>query len=426
MKIRSRGQRAVARTLIGRSRLWREFLQAAAAIVLILLTACNPIRTRELYAQLEGPRPELDSADIEGFVERQTSAVNQLVALAGLAAKPAPGSPAWQAVLDAGMLYVDQVCDDYMGALFWFDRWRDSAKSGVALTGASAAAAMGILGAAAEAVALTATAFGLTTALIDVGANTVLYNIEPSAVRSALERAQAAYRDELARRANLYDNQAAVLAAVQGYLALCLPASLETTINTAVAQANIGETGTQPGNPVPSVRVRPLDVFAPLPPTAPLPVEQQISNPRSPAEQALSRGQGGLIQEALCVRPDGDFGTGTREAIVLYRRARDGLEAGDPRLRQPLSQQEIVTLLGAGPCPSAPGYRTAYERFAFPTEDAIRALQTQLAEVPEAPALQVTGRFDDATRAAVRELQRRFQLGDIDTVTPELLNRIAV
>lgn len=419
------GQRASLKVVFGRS--WRHFLHVGLALLLIGLTACNPLRTRELYAQLEGPRPELDSEDLEGFAERQSGAVDQLLILAGLQQKPAPGSNDWQAVVDAGILYVDQVCEEYIGALFWFDRWRDSAKSGVALTGASASAAMGILGAAAEAIALTATAFGLTTALIDVGANTVLYNIEPSAVRSALEQAQAAYRDGLAQRDGLYDNQAAALAAVQGYLALCLPASLETMINTAVAQADIGETVTDLQNPVPSIRVRPreLDVRAPLPPPPPIPLESRIEGAQGD-ELALPREQGRIIQSALCVTPDGAFGQNTRDAIALYRRARSGLSADDPTLRQPLTQREIVELLGAGSCESERGYRTAYERFAFPTEEGVRALQTLIDERLAGPALQATGRFDDATRTAIRELQQEFGLAETGTLTPELLNRIAI
>jgi len=147
-------------------------------ITLALTAACDPLRTKDRYALLEGPAAELDSTDIEGFANRQSSAAANLLKLAGLESTLQVEDRRWKLAVDAGVLYVDKVCDDYIGALFWFDRWRDSTKNSVALTGAATAAALGIVSVSAEAVALTATAFGLTTGLIDTGANTVLYSIE--------------------------------------------------------------------------------------------------------------------------------------------------------------------------------------------------------------------------------------------------------
>jgi peptidoglycan hydrolase-like protein with peptidoglycan-binding domain len=397
--------------------------------IAILLSACNPQVAQEKYRLLNGPAPELDTADVSGFVERQQKAVQNLAALAGYTSPPPPGSPAWNDVVDAGVLYVDRTCDRYIDALFWFDRSRDSAKSGLALTGAAVSAAMGILDAAASAIALTATGFGLATGLIDTGANTVLYSIEPSSIRTALGNAQQAYRGGIADRR--YSNQAAALAAVQGYLALCLPATLETLVNTAVTTATIRETTTDRNSPIPPLQVNPGTTSPaaltrstePLPAPAQVTPSQGIVNPISPAERALLNGEGRRIQQALCVPPDGSFGPSTRAAIDLYRGERPRAASGAPGL----NDAEVSELLGAGSC-DANQFRNAYERFRLGKPAEIRALQDQLRELLQSSGVSVpqSGQFDAPTRDAIKAAERGFGLPETGTVTPTLADNLAI
>jgi hypothetical protein len=238
-------------------------------MILLFLVGCGGLV--EKYGALQGPDPELNASDIAAYTAQQQSVLLSLAGLAFPGAKsvPAAGSPDWYFVVLAGADYVDQKCDTYINALFWFNRWQNSTKSTVALTGAATAAAMGVLRASVEAISLTATAFGLVTGLIDVGSNTVLYSIDPTALRTVLKKAQAAYRDGLASNRRDYTNEAFAIQAVQGYLALCIPAGLESLINNAVTTSTVEPGRTPPGNPIPRITVNPPAGSAPGIPPAP-------------------------------------------------------------------------------------------------------------------------------------------------------------
>jgi peptidoglycan hydrolase-like protein with peptidoglycan-binding domain len=397
--------------------------RTTVAITALLLGACSPQTNAERYAYLYGLRPELDTATVEDFAERQVIKVKGWSTAAGLPTLPLAGSADWRKVLDIGLVNVDKECREYIGALFWFDRARDSAKTGLTLTGAATTSAMAILNASAEAIALTAATFGLTNTLVDTGANTVLYTIDPSSVQTAIERSQIAYREEVANKR--YDNQASIIAAVQGYLALCLPATIETTINRAVATATVTAVPTAPGNPVPQLTVNPITAAVPLAPTPKLTPDERIPGATSDAERNLSLTQGRQIQAALCVTEDGQFGQRTRTAIQQYRQA-TGRSTASPGL----NQREITDLLGMQAC-DTDQYRNAFERFFLPTSGSIRQLQEQLqiilAKLAPTQAINVeqTGRLDEQTRQAIRALEETVGLTPATGILSfELLERI--
>ena len=227
--------------------------------------------TAERLRDLNGLSPQLSSTDIQAYTAQQQSIINSLVSLAkpNATTLPPTGSGDWYIVVVAGADYVDQKCDSYINALFWFNRWRNSAKSGVALTGAATAAAMGVLRSSTQAISLTATAFGLATGLIDIDSNTVLYSIDATALRTVLHKAQNAYRDALATRKADYTGPAFAIQAIQGYLGICLPAGLESLINNSVATASVQANQTASGNPVPSLTVNPPAATQPALPSIP-------------------------------------------------------------------------------------------------------------------------------------------------------------
>ncbi len=222
---------------------------------MLLLCGCNGEFTK--YGNLRGLDPQLNSTDIALYTQQESAAIQSLATLAFPAdhTVPATGSPDWYFVVLAGADYIDQKCDSYINALFWFNRWKNSAKSTVALTGAATATAMGLFKSSTEALSLTATAFGLATGLIDVGSNDVLYSIDPTALRLILQKAQAAYRDGLATSRAEYNNQASAVQAIQGYLGLCLPAGLDALVNNSVATSTVQLAHGTAGNPVPQITV---------------------------------------------------------------------------------------------------------------------------------------------------------------------------
>ncbi len=250
-------------------------------LIAFCLLGCT--RTAEKYSALNGLNPQLSSTDIQAYATQQQAIMLSLVSLAypGTTTVPAVGSQAWYYVVLAGADYVDQKCDAYINALFWFNRWRNSVKSDVALTGAATAAAMGVLRSSAQAISLTATAFGLATGLIDVDSNVILYSIDPTALRTVLQKAQGAYRDAIASKKADYVDETSAIQAVQGYLGLCLPAGLESLINNSVATASVQANQTAAGNPVPSLTVNPPVATQPALPSAPRRIVSQVFQPLS-------------------------------------------------------------------------------------------------------------------------------------------------
>ncbi|MEO1473563.1 MAG: hypothetical protein AAFS03_06425 [Pseudomonadota bacterium] len=408
-------------------RLARGFNTLFAITLSIAVVACSPARNADLYQQLDGLSAEIDPQDVKSFSDNQTEIAKSLASLAGLPSQPMAGSPEWRQVVDAGLLYVDQECDQYFAALFWFDRYRDSAKEGIALTGAATAAALGIAQAAANAISLTAVAFGLAGSLLDTSSNSVLFAIDPAPLRVAAQRSQAAYRQSIERTS--YTNQAAALGAVQGYLALCLPASLETLVNRSVTTAAVEPTGTTATNARPELMVNRdlqggaiglLNLNAPIRTDPEVSAEERVSNARGSAEGRLLRLEGRSIQRALCVEDDGVFGNETREAIRQWRIVTRRVTPASTGLDGPLSQLEISTLVGLSSCRGAARYASAYERFQYPDNGAIRDLQAALAQ-STGQSVPQTGQFDPATRAAIRALG-----GPNGEMTYDIRNKLAL
>jgi hypothetical protein len=97
---------------------------------------------------------------------------------------------------------------------------------------------LGVFQASASAIAATAAAFGFSTQAITNYSSGFLYKINPSGIRTVVERSQAVYRQGVEERVTVYNSRPAAVAAIQGYLSLCLPASIETQINEAVAASD--------------------------------------------------------------------------------------------------------------------------------------------------------------------------------------------
>ena len=173
---------------------------------------------------------------------------------------PPKGSDDWAVFIEAGFNFIDEECNQYLDSLFWFNRYRRTTQNQIALTGATTAAIMGIAGAAAEAIAATATAFGFLTATADNFGSTVLFELEPSGIKTLVDRSRAQYRSAAQQRIKREEakNQPAAMSLIQGYLALCLPASIETQVNGAIVDTNFTEDKTADESLVPKLRRVPL------------------------------------------------------------------------------------------------------------------------------------------------------------------------
>jgi len=185
---------------------------------------------------VRGVQPTLEQLKVGSTLDAQNSLVNTLIATAGLPEGPLPAeSPQWRLVWKAGQYEIGRQCDQYLDALFRFNRRQRADRQGLAVTAAATAAIMGLTGAAAEALAITAAAFGLTTALFDAEVNSVLFTIEPSALRNVAQQGLTHYLDSIDE--TRITSRPDTLIALQGYLVQCSPAAIEANINNAASGA---------------------------------------------------------------------------------------------------------------------------------------------------------------------------------------------
>lgn len=213
-----------------------------------IISACS--EQYRHYQYLDGPEPTFVVADVEAYSSEQNRYLIAFAQMAGFFTYESEGSPVpvgdplspdddvrWKEVARAGMNYIDRECARYIDAIFWYDRAATTVSSQINITGAATTGIMGLAGMAAESLAITAIAFGFASESVDNIVNSVLYQLNPSTVRAIVAEAQEAYRDEFERKT--YNSRQGAVAAIRGYLSVCLPPSIETTVNTAIMNANI-------------------------------------------------------------------------------------------------------------------------------------------------------------------------------------------
>ena len=140
--------------------------------------------------------------------------------------------PPYSQVVAAGINYVDVRCDRFMDALFWFNRMRETASRQIQYVGAASAAALTILKASEELIGLAPLGIGLLDQTTNNVGRGLLYDLPPHTVRVLVEKQQQAYLQAVAKE---YTSRPHAMQTIQGYAALCLPATIEAEVNRAVA-----------------------------------------------------------------------------------------------------------------------------------------------------------------------------------------------
>lgn len=149
----------------------------------------------------------------------------------------------WDQVIRAGMDYADVRCESYLHALYRLDRDRKTAVAQTGLLGGATAGVQAALSKAAKEVAIAAILFGLAGSTIDNVAGNLLYQLEPSSVRSLVKAQQTLYRANLGTG---YRDRPAAMTALRGYAVLCVPANIEAEVNLAVKRT---QPNTKAGDP---------------------------------------------------------------------------------------------------------------------------------------------------------------------------------
>jgi hypothetical protein len=278
-----------------------------------------------------GPDPVIDAGSVE------TSTDNQIRILTALAtdANVVPSRPLyWYEVTQAGFNYIDDQCTVYFRELFFLNRDKDQIKAGLAAAGATTAAILGVTGASAKSIAIVAQAFGLAGISTDLVAGTYLYQMPPATAQGFVKEMQLAYRNGAYSRRTLINSPSTAYHALQDYLSLCLPPTIEAQVAEHIAKARVvADPTTSTSGPsfglnvvTPPAMTRAElraaiinDVNLPLsnPPKAP----PQTRNRCGTFEQSMSTKDIKATQTALCVPPDGDLGpptSKTREKLSAY------------------------------------------------------------------------------------------------------------
>jgi hypothetical protein len=319
-----------------------------AGCLAILLSACSLFRdqTDPTTVSIRGIPPTLEQLNITATVYSQDQLINDLMVTAGLSLDTQLlwNDPRWDLVMRAGVYEIGRQCDQYLDVLFRFNREQRAGRQDLAATAAATAAIMGLSGASAKAIAITAAAFGLATSLFDASVNSVLFTIEPSALRNVALQGRKKYLDDLRDRNVAINSRPDMLIVLQGYLTQCSPAAIEANINNAASGAPSVVTPSLDDSTARNAAVlaapgtallreeRAKEVTSGPILTKPLPPPTSLLAPNlQPGEEGLSRSEIMAVQRALGIAPangdPGAPGSSTRDAILEFQR---GMNLRDP------------------------------------------------------------------------------------------------
>lgn len=215
-------------------------------LALALLPGCATYRNSSQVQ--DGPGLEFRAAEVRAFRQNQDKVLEQLYGLAGQDVSQATAPAAWDPVIQAGMDYADSKCEAYMHALFRLNRDKKTVMSQISLLGTASAGLMAAAESAAKEVAAAAVMFGLASSTVDNLASNLLYDLDPSSVRTLVKSLQVSYRDNLPPG---YNSRPAALRVIRGYAMLCVPANIEAEVNLAIkrSQPSASEGDANTGQP---------------------------------------------------------------------------------------------------------------------------------------------------------------------------------
>lgn|GEM_PF-2018809 len=344
----------------------------------ILLTSCQALREEAdpNIVSVRGVKPTLEQLNITNTTTAQNAFVYDLFEKAGYSGIK-PGTtlplplrdPGWSLIAEAGIYEISRQCDQYLDVLFHFNRNQRALRQGLTATGAATATILGLASVAAAPIAITAAAFGLSASLFDAGVNSVLFTIEPSALRNIVNKGRKGYLDNL--KMDEISSRPRMMIALQGYLVQCSPPAIEANVNNAAsgadsvasADSKTSQDAAKLAAPAASSLMRStVKVDKPAAATPPLPTSIRATGALG-SEENVSKDALQRVQRALNVGVDGDFGSFTRNAIREFQlgwNRRDGDLWGADEVTGELSRRSVDMLPYLSPMPAI--FRTPFER----------------------------------------------------------------
>lgn len=216
----------------------RAFARLGMAGAAALLAGCS---------QVAPPKPTVGDhvvAGLEAAFHRQIAAFEA----AAKAGRAAPGDPnAAREVFKTGVGVADLSCGLFFRRLGLAQQELDISRRQVALTGASTAAILGIAEASANAIALTATAFGFASSTLENVENVYVFSPEVSSVQALVKSAQSSFLSTTDDDAP--DDFTDALRLVADFAQLCEVHTIRRLVNESLSSATPIPVAGGPGDP---------------------------------------------------------------------------------------------------------------------------------------------------------------------------------
>ena len=338
-------------------------------IVMLGLSSCANTSLRT------GISPVLDVASVQTAASNQIAIINALALDAGYDPQ---GNVNYYDVAQAGFNYVDDQCNAYFDYMFFFDRRRTEIQSGLAAAGATTGAILGLTNASAMSLGIVASAFGFASNATDIVAGTYVFG-HPAETMVLVHRLQTAYRNGAATNRAFINSRTSAYYAIQRYLSLCLPPTIEGVIANQINATTAVSVSTGEGSLV-SVQtgssLRPLESSRPAQPKGSATVSTRAGPGRASGSVAAGPNRSvvpapgwskvvdptvtidvstaNAIQKSLCLPEslNGSFNSETELGLKIYssvaRHASD-----DPHWRSQsvkLTEPDIVLLRNVNRC----------------------------------------------------------------------------
>jgi hypothetical protein len=428
----------------------RAGIVASCFALALLVSGCSSVEENLIQ---QGIGTELPPVDMAESTRRLDVYLNYLCAQAG-GVRSAVDTPdavpacsmnatgGWSLLVRAGFNDIDRRCDSYLGWLSARRRDRSAILSQIHDTRTFTEALLYTTGVGAAPIAIAGLAFGLASNSFTNYYSRLLFEIEKSTVSILVHEKRLQYRDKLGTGIASQPDAVHVL---REYLLICTPFYIEDLINQRTRDSVADNPPADKGN---ADQIRKsivagalLNSIPPKGPRGDLPgaggnqpgqvIEPRMSNGSTGSERNMPKSIGQSIQANLCVTPSATFDASTREAI---RQAKvGGNQSGASSKPFTNTKAEIVSsgeaqiFLGSRPCSfdmsvTDRGYRTAFEKFRFADEAAVKSLQRILARCDKNLTV-LSGKFDDPTRSAVKIAKdklgqaKKAELPDADSDT---------
>src|SRR5262245_53115103 len=199
--------------------------------LLLVLAGCSNSGEMET---LLGPGVRLEAAPVTESAMNYLGVRDALLKRAGLDAPPTENDERWMLFIEAGFSYVDERCNTFINALYWYDRRRQSVGAEARIIGDTSIAIMGHVNAAAKSLNIAADAFSLATRSIDNLYGSVLFTMPPATIQTMVMRLRKAHREAVTNDRMRHLSQSRAMTTIGDYLGICLPPNIEARIQNTL------------------------------------------------------------------------------------------------------------------------------------------------------------------------------------------------